>query len=183
MWYTVPGNVPQISTPFWKSWKYLCFRCVKNTCELLSQIKQQDRKLLAEYESIHQKQAFELKMLSIIRKHNWQLRKLIKKKKKPSSKKRRARKNKQENHWVQFSICLIWNCFFGSLIQFGVPKPNRLQKWTRTVKLVNASKSKWENQSMHWMQLFHAFWTFVYWPLECSLKWNKRTRAQLHVIT
>ena len=67
------------------------------TRELLSQRKRQDRKLLAEYESLHQEPAFEIKTLSIIRKHNWQLRKLIKTKKKPSSTKRRARKNKQEN--------------------------------------------------------------------------------------
>ena len=67
------------------------------TRELMLQSKRQDRKLSAEYESLHQEPAFEIKNLSIIRKHNWQLRKLIKKKKKPSSKKRRARKNKQEN--------------------------------------------------------------------------------------
>ena len=67
------------------------------TRELLSQRKRQDKKILAKYEALHQEPAFEVKTLSIIRKHNWQLKKLIKKKKKPSSKKRRARKNKQDN--------------------------------------------------------------------------------------
>ena len=67
------------------------------TRELLSQRKRKDKKFLAKYEALHQEPAFEIKTLSIIRRQNWQLRRLIKKKKKPSSKKRRARKNKQDN--------------------------------------------------------------------------------------
>ena len=91
--------------------KKLKIPVLRVTRELLSQRKRQDKKFLAEYQSLHQEPAFEIKMLSIIRKHSWQPRKLIKKRNHHLRNGERGRTNKKTSE-SSFQSVSMGNCFF-----------------------------------------------------------------------
>ena len=102
VWSTVPGKVPQLSTR-----------------EVLSQRKRQDRKVLSKYRALYHETALEIQTLSIIRKHNWQLKTLIRKKKKTSPKKTESKQEIARKLNLFQWLNLLGICFYFVTIWFG----------------------------------------------------------------